>query len=193
MKMNRFVLISLLFTLSALPIFAQVDAKIPAGEVVLFDGFENGNYWIWGGDDWDQYGDHKFSSGAIISKKWASEGKHSLECPMEPMPTNSSRSAIWFFDGTNDLTNAKYLIVDFYNPEDYTFEIAAVLQTTENWNWRQTTTYKLPKGKHTIVFNISDFSDELYDVRRIAVTHNGTSKGTTKETRFYIDNIRYVR
>lgn len=171
---------------------AQVDAEIPKGNVVLFDGFENGNYWIWAGFDWDQYGVHKFSTGANISKDWSSEGRHSLELTMDPMPADSSKSAVWFYDGTNDMSGAKYLVIDFYNPENYVYNIAAVLQTTDSWKWCQTASYNIPKGKHTVVFDIRAYTDTLNDVRRVSVTHNGW-QAVPVETHIYIDNIRFVK
>lgn len=88
--------LSILITFSALS-FAQMDQGLPDGNVVLFDGFEKGNYWIWAGFDWDQYGSVKNSTGANISKDWASEGAHSLEMTMDVMDKDSTKSGIWFY------------------------------------------------------------------------------------------------
>ncbi|MCR4735885.1 MAG: hypothetical protein K5829_12870 [Treponema sp.] len=171
--------------------FAQVDVELPKGQVVLFDGFENGNYWIWAGFDWDQYGSHKFSTGANISMDWASEGRHSLELTMDAIPEDSSKSAVWFYDGTNDLTGAKYFVVDIYNPEDYTYNIGAVVQATDSWNWCAAPHYNIPKGKHTVVFDFTQYEDKMNDVRRITITHDWIA--IPKESHIYIDNIRYIK
>ncbi|MBS7265512.1 MAG: hypothetical protein KIG83_03425 [Treponema sp.] len=44
----------------------------------------------------------KNSTGANISKAWASEGSHSLEMTMDVMDKNSTKSGIRFYDGTNE-------------------------------------------------------------------------------------------
>lgn len=181
-----------MITAACAGLFAQNKTELPKGQVVLFDGFENGNYWIWAGFDWDQYGTHKYSSGANISMDWASEGRHSLELTMEPMPADKPKSAVWFYDGTNDLTGAKYLVFDVYNPEDYTYNVAAVIQATDSWKWCQTQYYNVPKGVHTFVFDLSEYTELLHDVRRISLTHDGW-QATNRDTHIYIDNIRYIK
>ncbi len=143
-------ILSILLTFTALS-FAQVDGDIPEGASFIFDGFEKGNYWIWAGFDWDQYGSIKNSTGANISKDWASEGSHSLEMTMDVMDRDSTKSGIWFYDGTNDLSGSKYLTMDFYNPEDYTYYITVVIQATNSWNWCSLETYPLTPGVHTMV------------------------------------------
>ena len=172
--------------------FAQTDPRIKEGTSVLFDGFEKGNYWIWAGFDWDQYGTSKISTGANISKDWASEGRHSLEMTMEIMDAKSTKSAIWFYDGTNDLSGAKYMVMDFYNPENYTYKLNVVIQATDNWNWCSLEHYDLPKGQLTLVFDLSPYADKLHDVRRIAI-YNDSSEILMKESHFYVDNIRLIK
>ena len=172
--------------------FAQVDEELPSGTIVNFDGFENGNYWIWAGFDWDQYGTHKISTGANLSMDWASEGRHSLELTMEAMDESSSKSAVWFYDGTNDLTGARYLVVDIYNPEDYTYNIAAVVQATSSWNWCQGPTYSIPKGVHTVVYDMSNYTEKMNDVRRISISSDNWAV-YNKESHIYIDNIRFIK
>lgn len=186
------IFIALMILMASSFAFAQVDEDLPSGTVVLFDGFENGNYWIWAGFDWDQYGTHKISTGANISMDWASQGRHSLELTMEAMPEESSKSAVWFYDGTNDLTGAKYLVVDFYNPEDYTYNVCAVLQATDNWKWCQGPTYSISKGVHTVVFDIREYTEVLNDVRRISISSDNWAV-YPKESHFYIDNIRFIK
>ena len=184
-------LLSILLAFSALS-FAQVDSKLPEGASLLFDGFEKGNYWIWAGFDWDQYGSVKCSTGASISKVWASEGSHSLEMTMDVMDQKSTKSAIWFYDGTNDLSDSKFMTMDFYNPENYTYTITVVLQTLDTWDWCSLETYNLPKGEHTMVFDLSKYAEKLHDVRRIAI-YNNSEKILMKESHFYVDNIRLIK
>ena len=190
--MKKIFLVLMILLSSAFAAFAQVDVELPSGTEVLFDGFENGNYWIWAGFDWDQYGTHKISTGANLSMDWASEGRHSLELTMEAMGPESSKSAVWFYDGTNDLTGARYLVVDLYNPEDYTYNICAVLQATSNWNWCQAATYSIPKGQHTVVYDISQYTEKLDDVRRISISSDNWEV-YPKESHIYIDNIRFIK
>jgi len=190
--MKKLLVFLSIFLISTTSIFAQVDAELPRGLVEVFDGFEKGNYWIWAGFDWDQYGDQKISSGANISRDWASEGKHSLELTMDAMTAESTKSAVWFYDGTNDLSGTKYLVMDIYNPEDYTYNIQAVVQATDSWKWCSTTAYSVPKGVHTVVWDITKYTEYLHDVRRISVYSNGWEV-MNKESHIYVDNIRLVK
>lgn len=184
-------ILSILLTFTALS-FAQVDGDIPEGASFIFDGFEKGNYWIWAGFDWDQYGSIKNSTGANISKDWASEGSHSLEMTMDVMDRDSTKSGIWFYDGTNDLSGSKYLTMDFYNPEDYTYYITVVIQATNSWNWCSLETYPLTPGVHTMVFNLQKYADKLNDVRRISI-YNNSGDILMKESHIYVDNIRLIK
>lgn len=174
-------------------IFAQVDSELPKGQVELFDGFENGNFWIWAGFDYDQWGSHKISDGANLTKDWASEGSHSLELTMEAMDAASSKSATWFYDGTNDLSGARYLVVDIYNPENYTYNIVAVMQATNEWKWCQAAQYyQIPKGKHTVVYDFREHTQLLNDVHRILINTDNWET-YPKESHIYIDNIRIIK
>lgn len=186
-----FIIISILMSFSVC-CFAQIDGKIPEGASFLFDGFEKGNYWIWAGFDWDQYGSVKISTGADISKDWASEGAHSLKMSMGIMDKDSTKSAIWFYDGTNDLSGAKYMTMDFYNPENYVYTISLVIQATDSWKWCSLETYDLPRGKHTMVFDVSKYADFLHDVRRIAI-YNNSKQVLMHESHIFVDNIRLIR
>ena len=188
---KRFAFVFLMI-FSSIMLFAQVDIELPEGTTVLFDGFEKGNYWIWAGFDWDQYGSVKNSTGANISKEWASEGSHSLEMTMDVMDKNSTKSGVWFYDGTNDLSGSKYHVLDFYNPENYTYNITLVIQATDSWNWCSLAQYDLPKGKHTMVFDLQKYADRLHDVRRISI-YNNSWDILMKESHFFVDNIRLIK
>ncbi len=191
--MKKLFIIFTIFLLSMAAAFAQpADPEIPEGTQELFDGFEKGNYWIWAGFDWDQYGSHKISTGANISRDWASEGKHSLEMTMEVMDKDSSKSAIWFYDGTNDISGARYLVMDFYNPENYVYNINVVIQATDGWNWWSLDHYNLYPGVHTFVFDLSAHPERLNDVRRISI-NNDSGAVLMKESHFYVDNLRIIK
>ncbi|MBB5225937.1 hypothetical protein DYE50_11290 [Treponema ruminis] len=191
--MKKLFLGMTILALCAFSAFSQVNVELPKGPVELFDGFEKGNYWIWAGFDYDQYGPHKISNGANLSMDWASEGRHSLELTMEAMGPGSSKSASWFYDGTNDLSGTKYLAVDIYNPEDYTYNIYAVLQATNEWKWCQPPqSYQLGKGVHTVVYDFREFTSFLSDVRRISINCDNWME-YNKESHIYIDNIRLIK
>ncbi len=190
--MKKIFTILMILMISCTAVFAQSKTELPKGTVSVFDGFENGNYWIWAGFDWDQYGSHKISTGANISRDWASEGKHSLEMTMEVMDEASTKSAIWFYDGTNDISGARYLVMDFYNPEYYTYDINVVIQATDGWNWWSLEHFDLPHGEHTFVFDLSAHPERLNDVRRISI-YNNSEKILMKESHIYVDNIRLIK
>ena len=59
-----FTVITILFI--SIAAFAQEDPRISEGASFIFDGFEKGNYWIWAGFDWDQYGTSKISISTIL-------------------------------------------------------------------------------------------------------------------------------
>ncbi|MCR5188877.1 MAG: hypothetical protein K6C97_08065 [Treponema sp.] len=181
-----------IFMIGSAFMFAQMDQGLPKGTVELFDGFENGNYWIWAGFDWDQYGDIKISTGANLSRDWASEGKHSLELTMDALTEESGKSGVWFYDGTNDLSGSKYIAIDIYNPEDYTYSIQAVLQATDSWNWCGLPGYQVTPGVHTLVWDLSQYDDKLFDVRRISVYSSGWEV-MDRESHIYVDNIRLIK
>ena len=183
----------IILAISAFSAFSQVDEGLPKGSVEVFDGFEKGNYWIWAGFDYDQFGTHKISNGANLSMEWSSEGRHSLELTMEAMDKDSSKSASWFYDGTNDLSGTKYLAVDIYNPEDYTYNLYAVLQATNEWKWCQAAqSYQIGKGVHTVVYDFREFTSFLSDVRRISINCDNWME-YNKESHIYIDNIRLIK
>lgn len=190
--MKKILAILSIFMIWSAAMFAQVDEGLPRGTVSLFDGFENGNFWIWAGFDWDQYGDIKLSSGANISRDWASEGKHSLELTMDPLTENSGKSGVWFYDGTNDLTGTKYVAIDIYNPEEYYYNIQVVLQATNNWKWCSTPSYTVGPGVHTIVYNVTQYTEFLNDVKRISVYSSGWEV-LDKDSHIYVDNIRLIK
>lgn len=171
-------------------VFAQVDIPIPQGIIQVVDNFENGNYWIWAGSDWDKYGGHKSSCGATLSKQHVSEGKYSMELMLEPI--NPGASATWFYDGDMNLAGAKYIVADFYNPGPITFVTAFVMQCTNNWNWNQSEMFNIPPGKHTVVFDVRNINKDFNDIKRINVTSYFYQENKD-DTSLFIDNIRAIK
>lgn len=171
-------------------LFAQRNAPIPEGEVVMIDDFEHGNYWIWAGSDWEKYGSYIFSCGADLSKKWSTEGRTSLELLMEA--TTQRKEGNWFYDGSQDLTGGRYIVADFYNPSTLGFTIAFVMQATGDWKWDSTDFYYLPPGEHTMVYNIEKYADDLSDVRRLII-FIAPMDGLPFDTSIFVDNIRLIK
>ncbi|MCR4742460.1 MAG: hypothetical protein K5866_06295 [Treponema sp.] len=171
-------------------LFAQVDIPIPKGQVQIIDDFENGNYWIWAGSDWDQWGGHKVSSGADLYKKWVSEGKYSMQLVMDSVEPGNDGS--WFYDGGQDLSGGKYIVCDFYNPTPINHNVAIVLQCTDNWNWNQSDFFMLPPGEHTIVFKVEHLNEHFDEVKRINISDYVNEKHEG-DTSIFVDNIRLIK
>ena len=189
--MNRFIAsMAALFMAASCAAFAQADIQIPSGEVQVIDDFENGNYWIWSCSDWDQWGGHKVSAGADLYKKWSSQGKYSLELVMEAVGEGDDAS--WFYDGSQDLRGGRYIVADFYNPTNSVHEIAVVVQVTDNWNWKESPSFELRPGKHTIVFPVEELNEHFDEVKRITILDE-PSIHTSGFTSIFVDNIRLIR
>ena len=87
----------------------------------------------------------------------------------------------------------KYIAVDIYNPEDYTYNLYAVLQATNEWKWCQAAqSYQIGKGVHTVVYDFREFTSFLSDVRRISINCDNWME-YNKESHIYIDNIRLIK
>jgi len=193
LKLTRRVTMKIKF-ITAIAFFALISTfafSQQKGE--LFDGFEHGNYWIWAGTDYDQYGSHKYSAGTNISKVWASEGTHSLACRYESMPENLWWcDGIYFFDGEQDFSGTKKITLDIYNPTYYGFTVALIIQTTDNWNWHQSEGIYVHNGVHNLEFDVSDYTSELGKVMRVSIQLS-TSDRVMEESDLYIDNIRLIK
>jgi len=182
-----FIFINLVLTCA---VFAQVDVAIPEGKVQIIDNFENGNYWIWAGSDWDRYGGHKSSMGANLSKEHRTEGKYSMELLLEPITPGCG--ATWFYDGNQDLSGGKYIVADFYNPGPITYVTCFVLQATNDWKWLQTEMFNIPPGKHTVVFYVEHLNESFNDVRRINIC-SYFYETCTSDSSLFVDNIRLIK
>ena len=174
-----------LYTLSA-----QVDVQVPEGKIQIIDDFENGNYWIWAGFDWDRYSGHKASCGADLSKLYVTQGKYSMELLTESVKQGSN--AVWFYDGKQDLSGGKYIVMDIYNASPYSINISFVLQATDNWDWLETPRYSVPSGKHTVVYNVEYINEEFNDVRRININAN-YDFFYNQDSSLFVDNIRLIK
>lgn len=183
-------LISVFFNVT---IIAQgTGIELPKGSVTLFDGFEKGNYWIWAGSDYDQYG-RKYSAGASISNKWASEGKHSLACKIEPMPgTTGWYDGLWFYDGSQNFQGVRYVAIDINNATSKGFLISLVFQVTDEWNWKQTDFRWVNPGVTTLVYDVTEFGEFLDRIKRIQISM-GTNTAYKNYETFYVDNFRLIK
>lgn len=186
-KLLTVLLINIAFVCS---VFAQVDVGIPQGKVQVIDDFENGNYWIWAGSDWDRYGGHKASWGCHLSQKHVTQGHYSMELLLEP--AENGTNAVWFYDGSQDLSGGKYIVMDIYNATPVKCKVSIVIQATDNWTWLETPSYEITPGKHRVVFDTSKINSDFNDVRRINV--DATLHGKTKEdSSLFIDNILLIK
>ena len=89
------------------------------------------------------------------------------------------------------LSNNNY-VMDFYNPENYVYNINVVIQATDGWNWWSLDHYNLYPGVHTFVFDLSAHPERLNDVRRISINCDNSAI-LLKESHFYVDNIRLIK
>lgn len=170
--------------------FAQVDAPVPDGQVQIIDNFENGNYWIWAGFDYDKYGDHKISCGADLSKTGITEGKYAMELKLEP--TGPGKGALWFYDGSQDLSGGNYIVADFYNPSPITHVVTFVIQATDGWNWNQAEMYNIEPGHHTVVWYVGDMNKDFKETKRISIMSYYWQQ-FNEESSLYVDNIRLIK
>lgn len=195
-KTIAFVLSAFLFAalclqpVCALPSVLGDLQEVPEGQIVKVDDFEKGNYWIWAAFDWEQYGPAKISTAARVSSLWASQGKCSLECRFIPSYKDSDKDGTYYMDYRWNFSGGRYLVMDIFNPEKYSFDFAVVLQTTENWEWKELTIVRVEPGKHTVVLSLDKAGDTLSLVQRINVCYREL---TPMEGKFYVDDIRIVK
>jgi len=190
--MKKGIIIFILFNIvSIFAIFAQgVDVEAPKGTTQVIDDFENGNYWIWAGSDWDRYGGHKYSDGCGLSKKHVSQGKYSMELLCEPVVPGAN--ATFFYDGNQDLSGAKWIVLDVYSEHPKGFSLNLVLQATDNWNWLQTESYWITPGAHKVVYYVGHINENFNDVRRFNV-NMWFNEAVKQESSVYIDNIYFIK
>lgn len=182
------------FFLAALPAAAQDvigdETEIPRGTAETLDNFEKGNYWIWAAFDWEQWGPEKLSTSARIANSWFSEGRHSLECRFKKSAPDSDHIGTYFMDYRWNFSGSKYVVLDVHNPEKDAFLLSIIFQTTDAWNWDETTTVEIAPGSHTLVFSLANFQKDLYLVNRVNICYH---EKTPMNGRFYVDNIRLIK
>ncbi|MCR5761919.1 MAG: hypothetical protein K6G00_00880 [Treponema sp.] len=164
--------------------------SVPQGSVMMLDDFEKGNYWIWAGFDWEQWGPSKLSTSVRISNQWASQGRQSLECKVIKSTPDSDKDGMYFMDYSWDFTGAKYIVLDIYNPNNKSFEFGIAFQVTEDWSWKETSNVIIGPGKHTVVLSLDEFKEDLYLVKRVNICYR--EKDPIRGN-FYIDNMRFIK
>ncbi len=183
---------------------AAAAVVIPAGEVLLLDNFEDGNYWVAVGDSWDQWGTHNLSLEAELYTEWGTDGKTSGDWVFDKIPATGGQ-ATFYCDQLieTNWTGAKYIVIDIKNPEAEALTICFSCQTTDGWKWTQTKTLEAPPGESTLVFDLTKdlldgantpvpAIDGIDQMKRAMfnVVKYGKNGGSG---RFYVDNIRLIK
>jgi hypothetical protein len=181
-----------------------VQAALPAGDVLLLDNFEDGNYWVAVKDSWDQWGAHNLSLEAELYEKWGTDGPTSGDWVFDKIPAAGGQ-ATFYCDQLieTNWTGAKYIVIDINNPQAEALTICFSCQTTDGWKWTQTKTLEAPPGISTLVFDLTkdllDGSntpvkaiDGIDQMKRAMfnVVKYGKNGGSG---RFYVDNIRLIK
>lgn len=175
---------------------------IPAGEVIVLDNFEEGNFWVAVGDSWDQWGAHNWSIDADLTEEWKSEGDYAAVWEWDPNLGPPSDQATFFCDQLveTDWTGIIAVVIDVNNVGDAPFTMQFNTQTSDAWQWTQTPSTTIPPGVHTVVFDLTaglqDGSSAdidaipSIDVMKRAMFTVTSSQGPTKTL---VDNIRLVK
>lgn len=161
------------------------EQEMPEGEVVLMDDFEE---WYW---DWADLGNNDLGISCEQSTDWATEGPNSMKMEFAENNLGNKGSYGCYSPAETDWTDAKYIVVDVYNPNDLPVDFCLVVQAGDSWVWNQTEAQHYPKGEHRAVFDISSFSG-LEDVHVLFLCACTWNEGTLRAGTFYIDNYRVV-
>ena len=113
-----------------------------------------------------------------------------MELLVEPVIPGAN--ATFFYDGNQDLTGAKWIVLDIYNDHPNGFSLNLVLQATDNWNWLQTESYWITPGAHKVVFYVGHINEHFNDVRRVNVNW-WFNQETKTESSLFIDNIYMIK
>ena len=159
---------------------------LPIGTYVTMEDFEDGNYWMAVGKSWN---DGDTSIDDETTEEWGTSGPTSLKCVYTTKHAEFEKAGFYCEAPLEtDWTDAKFVVLDVYNPNDYEITIDIVLQTGDNWAWNQAEAQTCPPGIHTLIFDISKMSDTNY-IARMIVYLFGTPED---EGFFYFDNYRVV-
>ena len=159
---------------------------LPIGQYVCMEDFEDGNYWMAVGNSWN---DGDTSIDDETTEEWGTSGPTSLKCIYTTKHAEFEKAG-FYCDAPleSDWTDAKYVVIDVFNPNEYDISIALVLQTGDNWTWNQTEAAICPPGIHSLVFDISKTEDKDAIGRMIVYLF-----GTPEESGcFFFDNYRVV-
>ena len=166
------------------PLFGEDG--LPLGKYVVMEDFEDGNYWMPIGSSWN---DGDMSVDDDTTEEWGTKGPTSLKCIYKTKGGEFEKSG-YYCDAPleADWTDAKFVVIDVNNPNDYAIPLNIVLQTGDDWTWNQAETQLCEPGISTVVFDIRDFS-ELFYVARMVVYLYGTPESNGY---FFFDNYRVV-
>ena len=168
---------------------SYTELEMPAGEAVLMDNFEEGNFWYAVADSWDQWGSHNLSLTAELSSSWGTDGGTSLECVYDIAGPATSMQASFCCDQPleTDWTGAKFVVMDINNVEKHDVQLNVAVQATDGWTWTQSADLVFPPGEHLGVFAIDSFAG-LEAVKRMIINVTGENPGGT----VLIDNYRVI-
>ncbi len=162
----------------------------PTGDITLLDDFEDGLYWSFVGESWN---DGDKSVNADLTEDWGSEGPSSLKCEFKSDNTGKWEKAGFLCEGASlieqNWQGAKTILFDVNNTNAFDIDVMMVTQAGENWeSWNQTGAFKCPAGEVTAVyFNISS-QKHLEMVNRLIIYQCGNDNGIGGS--FMIDNVR---
>ena len=97
---------------------------------------------------------------------------------------------MYYMDHRWDFSGARYIVLDVHNPENSTFTLGIALQVTDNWRWKELTNVSVRPGTHTVVLDLSEYAEELYQVMRINICYR---EDVPMNGRFYVDNLRIIK
>ncbi len=166
--------------------------SMPSKEFIILDDFEDGLYWYAPGSSWDNYGTHDYSISSEISYDWQTEGRYSMKCVMDKTDSTTAVQASWVCDSPseNNWSRYKYLVLDYYNPQEYSFWLTISGQTGAEWKLKQTDIIEALPGEETLIFDLSNFTKtELSDVKRLIIASVSENRGGI----IYFDNIRLYK
>ena len=125
-----------------------LPVQIPENlETILVDSFEKGKIRWYAASDW---------SCAIETEKdigIASEGMSSMKANFDlKMP---GQNAVFYIEGSVDLSEAYEIKVDVYSPFDFSTNICFALSTGDKWLWQESPIKKIKKGwNKDVTFNL---------------------------------------
>lgn len=172
---------------------APAAVVVPKGEVVLLDGFEEGQFWNVDTNVPDGL------LGEITSEKGVVDGSNAFHFMFKPTK--------WAVISTTQLaevdwTGANYFVFDVLNDSDAPVSMGMCLMDGDSWTWQQTPSVVIQPGKTTFVAGLTDGTfvntkvggpvKEIAGVANISfcaiVVHDAS-----KDTSVYIDNVRLIK